>query len=226
MKAVTLPTAVFSAVAIALAVTALRQHERLVELQSNTVETPGPAGPVDSPVARPAQGIGTAGRPGALTEEEKRERMRLRGQFQPLATRAAQLTAATNGNAFLTRRLAELRARSNPFPAGYIRRAAAANKGNADPDSTFETLLWAIENRDTNALFSVISAEMRDGLLKNMNDSGTNDFFAGAGAMAGGRIAGRSNIDDATIELQVEIIPGTTNPIPFHREGGRWVLAP
>lgn len=66
---------------------------------------------------------------------------------------------------------------AGPPPPGYVRRSEARNAGTATADASFETLLWAVEHRDTNALFSVTDGPWRDSIVRQLAGSTVEELF-------------------------------------------------
>ncbi len=89
-----------------------------------------------------------------------------------------------------------------------------------------ETLLWAIQHRDTNVLFGVLGSPMRESMAQQLVDQGAEKFFQEAFALGGLRIVGSKQVDAETSELTFEPLPGESATVKFHRENNGWVMAP
>ncbi len=160
-----------------------------------------------------------------LTPEENLELMRLRNQVSTLRERQRALAGVSNENAALRTQLAQVdNYAAGRLPPGYIRRKDARFVGTASPDTTLESLLWSIEHRDTNRLFELFQPEAAQQLSHEIERNGSEQFFKQAGAIAGARIVSRIETGPDAMELQVEIIPGSTDPMKLRRIDGGWRL--
>ena len=182
--------------------------------------------PVDVPPTPVAEmETSVAQQPGTveLTQAEKSELLRLRGQIRPLQLQLAGLAGLTNRNARLQRELADVRKLGGPPPPGYVRRSEARNAGTATADASFETLLWAVEHQDTNVLLSVTGGLWGDAIAKQLAGSTVEEFFKSL-PLPGGRILARKELSPDAQELSVELAPGTVMPFKCRRERGAWVF--
>lgn len=192
----------------------LREERELVAASSGQQPAPGAeAHSAEAPAPRTAD----------LTQAEKVELLRLRGQIQPLHLQLAALAHLTNRNARLQAELADIRKLGGPPPPGYVRRSEARNAGSATADASFETLLWAVEHRDTNALFSVTDGPWRDSIVRQLASSTVEEFFKSL-PLPGGRILARKELSPDALELSIELAPGTVVPLKCRRERGAWVF--
>ena len=161
-----------------------------------------------------------------LTEEEHLELLQLRGQIRPLTDRLAAISVLSNRNVRLHARLTAAQAAST-FPGpGYIRRTEAKNRGNQTPEAALETFLWATENRDTNAILTILGSPLRQSMMADLDQQGVETFFKSQVRVPGARIVTRRDITDNEAELTVEFGPGASAPMRFHRENGGWVMVP
>lgn len=225
MNPVSLLSGALSLAAAGALLVAVRQHERLTALRSSgAAPQAASATPAEAAPAPGGAQAADATPNSALNDEERREFMRLRGQYQPLLARVTELAALSNRNEVLKARLQAAQQPAQAFPADYIRRSQARNLGNQSPEGAFETLLWALQNRDTNALLQLVGGHIRDQFAQMLATDGPEKLFRDAGAMPGGRIVAAQPKGPDAVELLVEFLPGHTEPLVFRRVGGSWVM--
>jgi hypothetical protein len=169
------------------------------------------AAPADAPIPQP------------LTDKEKAELLRLRGQVQPLLRRQAELAVHSNRHAQLRSQIEAARKAGGPPPSGYIRRADARQAGNTTPESAFETFLWAIEHRDTNVFLNSLTGHSREMMGRLVSALPKGAFFEKL-PIPGGRIVVRKELAPDALELSVDFGAGTTFPMKVQREGTSWFL--
>lgn len=174
---------------------------------------PAPLAPPDAPAHVP------------LTDSEREELLTLRGQIRPLATQVAELTTLSNKHARLLEQLSAARKMAEPLPPDYIRRAEARNVGNATPEAAFQTFLWAVVQRDTNALLSVVSGPMREEISEQLAVQKLEQFFSEAWQFPGGRVADRQDAGSGKVALKIEFAPGLFQSMTFEHEATGWTLS-
>jgi hypothetical protein len=160
------------------------------------------------------------------SEAEHLELLRLRGQIKPLAERVAGVAGLSNQNVRLQARLAAAKATPEFPPQGYIRRADAQNRGTATPESVIETFIWAVGNRDTNALLACLAEPMRESMAHQLTEQRADEFFKSQIRIPGFRIVDRKDDGPDEVTLTVELGPGLSNPVKFRRQDGAWVMEP
>jgi hypothetical protein len=191
-----------------LAVVAQRgaAHDLRQEIATLTATLTAPVPAAEAPV-RPESA--------PLTEAERLELLRLRGQITRLRGEARGLAAAEAEHAALQQRLAA--AKANPasigaaLPPGYILRRTARNAGQATPEATVETFLWAIEHRDVNTLLQTLTPADAQKLSEGLQRQG-EDFWQGAAKLPGMRVSDQKPLADGSVELKLSIeLEGTAD---------------
>ena len=159
------------------------------------------------------------------------ELLRLRGQVGQLERRRRELAGVLNENEALRAQLANKGTNAPggiPLPAGYLRKADAKFSGYNTPEATVQTMLWAIENRDTSRFVEVFNPEIAKQMEAEIQRRGSpEEFFKEADAMPGLRIIGREAGTDDTTVLLVEMIPGDeaqAQKLHFKQITGQWKL--
>lgn len=148
-----------------------------------------------------------------LTPEERLELARLRNQVTRLRGEVKGLAALRHEHDSLTQRLAT--ARANPgsplaaLPPGFILRRTARNAGQASPEATVETFLWAVEHRDANALVQTLVPELGQRFAADLKREGAS-FWDGASKLPGLRIVESAAMPDGTMQLKLAIEPDGT----------------
>jgi hypothetical protein len=218
VKPTTLVSLCLTVFALGAGTLAWRQHEQIQTLRHRVLppdQTSPVVVPPPTPPASPLPGS-------ALTEAEHLERLRLRGQIQPLVTRLAELSGVSNQHA----RLQAAAAPAAFPPPGYVRRADAQNRGAESPETALETFLWASQQQNTEVLLTLLPPPVRDSLAQQLASGKAPDFFKSQPSLPGFRITGRQEVSPDEVTLTVEVAPGATFPITFQREGAAWRLAP
>lgn len=215
-------------VALATGIGVVRQHRELGRLRSELANLrpatpPRPAGQTNPAPAPPP----AAASP--LTESEKHELLRLRAEVTRLDARRRELASARAENERLQ---AAHRAR-NPgtppagaaLPPGYIRRTEARFQGAATPEAALESLLWAMAQRDTNALARLMPPEWWDHARVEL--ARNPEEFWKQSRLPGFRVVEvvQPDVDHAVVKL--EILPGEPpEQMKLTRVGGEWRLEP
>ena len=158
------------------------------------------------------------------------ELLQLRAEVTRLGSRKRELANARLDN---NRLHSELTARGTnvpgaaALPVGYIRKSQARNLGYHTPDATFETVLWAIQNRDSSAFLKAINPEIVKQFETRMQSpSSTEEFFKEADSWLGMHVVGSEAGADGEVVLMVEIEPSMPSPerFRFKQFGGQWKL--
>jgi hypothetical protein len=168
-----------------------------------------------------------------LTEAERLELLRLRNQVTRLRGESQGLEAALQENVSLTERLAA--AKANPasagvvLPPGYILRRTARNAGQATPEATVETFLWALEHRELPTLLQTLSPDAAQKLAEMITRSEQqgDDFWRDASKLPGMRVSDQKPMPDGAVELKLSMdIEGTADQQTTKARllDGRWRL--
>lgn len=206
-----------------LAITAQRgaAHDLRQEMAgyTATLAEPPPAAPAADDAASTA-----------LTEAERLELLRLRGQLGRLRADARGLATAEQEHTNLQQRLTAVRANpgnlQNILPPGYILRRNARNAGQATPQATVETLLWAAEHRDLKTLLETLSPEEAQKMAEQVQRQG-DKFWEGAAQLPGMWVREQRSLPDGTVELKLAVDPrgeGETQTMKSRLVDGRWRL--
>ena len=173
-----------------------------------------------APSSVPAASTGAGA---VLTAEERVELMQLRSRVTDLRARQRALAGLSNETVALQAKLISVSnfARGQMGP-GYVRRAAARNRGQATPEAALETFLWAIEHRDVEVLFGLIPTDEAEVMRRMFAAKGADAIFAGMPPFPGYRVTGRKEAGPDDVTLLTEFGPGKPPPIRFTREGGIW----
>lgn len=196
----------------------LREEGERLQQQLRDLQDEQTARASSSAIAEPALGSPSS------------ELLRLRNQVSQLMRRERELAGLQVENERL--RIQAASARTNaakPLLPGYIRKSEARNLGYTTPEATLETMLWAIRVRDFTNLLAAFTSEIAGKMQREMERSGRTleEFFRDAEALPGMRPVDRTMPDDDTIELKVEIVPGSgaeVQPMRFRRVNGEWKM--
>jgi hypothetical protein len=158
------------------------------------------------------------------------ELLKLRAEVARLGNRKRELANAKVESERLHGQLAT-RGTNAPsgvtLPAGYIRKSEARFVGYTTPENTIQSLLWAIQNRDSTAFLQAFGSEMATQFETRMQSrSSIEEFFKEADALPGIRVVGKEVEDNGEVVLVVEIMPGQ-EPQPrirFKQFGAQWKL--
>jgi hypothetical protein len=163
-----------------------------------------------------------------LTEPEKLDLLRLRSEVTRLREQVRRLAGVRTQNQQLKARLQQPAHTDGQqgSPAGYQHRRDAQFAGYRSPEATIQSLLWATEHRDTNALFTAFdtaqSQAMRDALARDDGQA----FWNALRVVPGWRIMsqGRRGADQAF--LTVEFMPGAPPQDMYLRlVGNEWKIS-
>ena len=158
------------------------------------------------------------------------ELLRLRGEVGRLERRKRELAGVHAEKENLLAQLpthATNAPRGIVLPAGYIRKADARLGGFNTPEDTIQSMLWAIQNRDTATFVQLFDPEVAKHMEAEIQRRGSaEEFFQGAEAMPGLRILKKENTDDGGVELTIEVVPGEEFPRPLYLKkfAGQWKL--
>jgi hypothetical protein len=195
----------------------IQQHNTLAELRqeektrlsqiSNTATAPTPA---------------VVSAPAAQSLNPSSDLIQLRAEFARLTQRRRELEPARAANESLKAKLAtaaNAAAAAGANDAGYIRKSQARMVGYNTPEDTVQTMLWAINNRDTNALLEAFDPQMAQKIAKDIEREG----FDGAEALVRLKILEKQTLPDGRVVLSV-LSDANPNPEPitFTLIGGKW----
>src|SRR5215471_19238093 len=160
----------------------------------------------------------------STTSPTSPELLQLRSQVGQLMQRRHELQTERTENEHL-RGLVSVAGTNAPLPAGYIRRKQARWVGQNTPDNTLESFLWAVENRNTTKLLSLLAPRSADELNKAIADQG-DAFFNGASMVPGMHIVSHKRLADGSIEATIEVMPGqpVDEPCIFRMIDGQWKM--
>lgn len=163
-----------------------------------------------------------------LTEAERLELLRLRGEITRMRERVRGMAGVRAENQQLKARLQQpvhTDGRQG-LPAGYQHRRAAQFAGYGSPEATIQSLLWATENRDTNALFAAFDTEQSQAMRNALARDDGGAFWNALRVVPGWRITsgGRRGADQAF--LTVEFMPGAPPQDMYLRLiGNEWKIS-
>jgi hypothetical protein len=158
------------------------------------------------------------------------ELLKLRAEVARLGNRKRELAKARTEN---NRLGVQLAARGTNPPgaitllAGYLRKSQARNVGYDTPEATMETMLWAIQNRDSAGFLQVFDPDTAKQLEPKMQSlSSSEEFFKEADFLPGMRIVGKEAGTDGEVVLVVETMPGIEKHarLRFKQSEGQWKL--
>jgi RNA polymerase sigma factor (sigma-70 family) len=166
----------------------------------------------------------------SLSDEQFRELLRLRGEVGQLRNRKAeleQLRAET--------RQFRSAAVSRPAPPGdaaqdYFPKESWAFAGYADPESTFQSLAWAMSKGDLKTMLAGVSPEERARMEKEFEGKSESEILAAVGAdvekIKGFRILKKEMLSESEVMLTVfSDGKDETAKLRFRRIGNEWKMA-
>ena len=167
----------------------------------------------------------------ATSQPPSLELLRLRGEVGRLERRKRELGGVLTEKEMLRTQLTTRDTNAlrgiTALPAGYLRKTDAKHAGFNTPEDTIQSMLWAIQNRDTATFCQVFNPEMAKHLEQEIQRRGSvEEFFKEANVMPGLRILKKENMDDGEVELTIEIVPGEEFPRPLYLKkfAGQWKL--
>jgi hypothetical protein len=88
-----------------------------------------------------------------------------------------------------------------------------------------QSVIWAIENRDINALSQLIDATAVGEFRTAIATVGTNEFWNQVGIIPGFRVAGRETLEGNQVKLKVQFLPDDEAvEVTVRQEGNTWRL--
>jgi hypothetical protein len=211
-------------VALAMACGVVWQHRNLASFRSSQESR---LRQLASDDFNPAQGLtSTHGqRIPPASKQVTSDLLQLRAEVTSLARRRRELESVRVENESLRAKIA---ARQNSPTAaagpasGYLRKSQARQVGYGTPEDTLQTVLWAVNNHDTNGLMEAFAPE----IAQKMQQQRNANMFEGAEAVARLHILSRQELPDGTIQLKVEIDPALPpEDMKFVQIGGKWKIA-
>jgi hypothetical protein len=180
--------------------------------------------------ARPATKAAAAETIASPTPEVPRELLQLRAEVARLSQQQREMAGARTENEKLRLQLEDRRTNSaarKGAGAAYIRRSEAKWVGYNRPEDTLESLFWATQNHDLEKVFEAFTPEVaargKEEIVKSGRSS--DEFFKDKVLPPGFRIAGRQELGDGSVQLDVEIAPEIpVEAFLFRQIGGQWKL--
>jgi hypothetical protein len=156
------------------------------------------------------------------------ELLQLRNQVSQLTDRRRELANVTVDNEQLHVQLARKSATDAngvPLPPDYIRTSTAKWQGLNTPENVVQSFLSAIRTQNITNLLQVLTPQTGEMLMKSAGGS-PEKFFEHAATLPGMRIVHQEQMPDGSVQLDVEIMPGTREPEPMvlRRFPGEWRL--
>jgi hypothetical protein len=203
---------------------AFRQRAQLSGLRSELAQLQSRRAAVARPISNPvAREPAPAAAP--LSEADKQELMRLRGEVAGLLRRQRELASVRQENASLRGSVSPGTANAigTKLPPGYVRRAQAKLAGTGSPEAALQSFFWSLEHRDTNQLFQVIDLDVSQQLQEQLTRDGIDKFWEEARQLPGYAVVASEPVSDSEVRLQVQLIPDTDpERIELRRDAGGW----
>lgn len=209
----------------------LPQRKALADLRTrlDDVQTAQAQRPADLLRAAPAPKSFANETHSEMTQAEKLEQARLRAEVGRLKERQRALAGAAEEN----RRLRASQAKSGPhqttaaagppLPAGYLRRAEARLQGYDSPRHTLESFFWAVEQKDTNALFAAVHPEAVERLTAQLERQGTEAGFGEFSRIPGYAVSREEKAGDDETTLWIQFAPDMEpTGLTFQRVDNQW----
>jgi hypothetical protein len=219
MKA-SVPATAFSILALALIVGAGWQQQKLSQLRAQNQQ-------IVSELEKPKEISPTME---VLTESTvdpsaHLELMRLRNEVTQLMRRKHALNNIESEHERLQIQVSARGTNSNTLPPGYILRRNAQWMGMNTPENTLQSFLWAVQNRNAETLFQLLTPEDAKQLKDQIKQSGkgVEEFFAAS--PAGARVLQQEPLPDGSVEMEVEFLPGMSSgnvKVHFHHHDSGW----
>lgn len=184
---------------------AFRQQADIAQLRGEASALAGVRSATTTPAIR-----APASTAGGLSEAEKLELLRLRGEVTRLRARLKELSGIRVENEKLRAQLNSPPAGGAPagLPEGYLRRRDAQFAGYASPEATMQSMLWAIEHQDTNAFFGGFDPENSRRMREAMTGQSAEEFWKQVRIVPGWRVVEKQQLAPDGVVLKVEIMPG------------------
>lgn len=240
MKPPTLGTLVLIVAALGGGFVAVRQHRQIEQLKVETTQLAEQPDRHDRPGTHPPVPPSSAS--SDLSETEKLELIRLRGEVTRLRQQVRDLAGVRAEHQRLRTRLGLPPEPANAAPPGasgatgtgapppssarYLRRQDAQFAGFASPEATLQSLLWAIEHRDTNTLFSAFAKDDNTGkwLRQALGSEEAERAWEELRLMPGLRLLSAEPAGDELV-IQAEFLPGEpAESIGLVRQGNEWKI--
>jgi hypothetical protein len=160
------------------------------------------------------------------------ELLSLRNQVSQLARRERELAGVQVENERLRTQVAVARTNAAQRPTGYIRKSEARYLGFTTPEATIETYLWAVRNRDLEAMLTCFTPEAAAEIKKEFERGGPGrpieKLLENSEALPGINVLERIHQGDDAMEYRIEMVPGSgvNEPMPFRRIEGEWKFGP
>jgi len=204
------------------------QRRELVSLKLEETKLQQRATDVAEPVVQPIANV-TAAPP--AQHNPSPELLRLRGEVGQLERRKRELSSVRAENERLRTQLT-IKGTNAPgtfaLPAGYIKKSEAKFAGYSTPEDTIQSMLWAIQHRDTATFIQAFNPEAAKQMEAEIERRGSaEEFFKEAEAMPGLRIIGKEAESNDTTVLTMEMIPGdesSSQKVRFKQFAGQWKL--
>jgi hypothetical protein len=183
-------------------------------------------GPEASGLAAPPPGPASGG---PATGPVSPELLRLRSEVNRLGALQRQLAPARAENERLRLQLAAAGTNNAPGQAlasGYLRRADATMAGYDTPEDTLQSLLWALDHKDSlRVLEAFTPTAVEQFQAQTRPDRGTEDFLQYMQTFMGMGIVRKDQLPDGSVQVSV-LAPGL--PESYFRLqsiDGQWKIA-
>ena len=226
MNSPTFPTVIGSVLAVALlglvftrgqALGRLRTERQQLLTRLEASENSTPASTVRAP----------AGSNPAIngSDADGNEVLRLRNEINQLTRRKQELAGVMTENQKLTAAVASFPANAG-VKLGYIHKNQARMAGYATPENTIESFLWAVQNRDVNALIQAFAPETAKRIQDQISQNSPQQFFEDSVPLPGLSILKSVRMPDGTVQLTIEVAPGIP-PVPLRLQqiDGQWKIS-
>ncbi len=186
--------------------------------------------------------IQTEGSASASQPSPSLELLRLRGEVARLARRRDELAPIGAENTRLQEQLA-MRATNGPVSGGYIHKRQAKYAGYNSPESTLQTFLWAIQNKNYEAWRNTLAPRLIEHFRDQDQRTGLSaeGRFHGFEELVGLGIVSKERLDaheegelpngvvgngaEELLSMQVQIAPDIPpQQVIFCRIGGEWKM--
>jgi hypothetical protein len=164
----------------------------------------------------------------AGSQEASSELLHLRAEVTRLTQRRQALANVRAENDQLLKQVASRTTNAAPSSKllpGFIRKAEARMVGYNTPQDTLQTFLWAVQNRDTNALLQVLTPESAQTLTSKI-EQGENPLEGlWTAPIIGMAIMEQRQMPDGTLEAKVGVTADIPpQPIIFRQINGQWKM--
>jgi hypothetical protein len=184
----------------------------------------GPSASADTPPAevRPVSSEASSGASADL--------LKLRSEVTRLTQRQRELAGVTAEGDRLRNQLDARATNAMPegVPAGFLLKSRAQFAGYNSPEDTVQSVLWAIQNRDTTNLLRAFIPETAEKLARHFQEdqAAGRDIFDDGEDVSGIAIVGRDQHPDGSVTLSLQIgTNGRTESTLFRFVDGGWKVA-